>query len=62
MKETSIAIQISKNKIKKVEVLILTPSHPISPAVITNGIILGINEHTKILKERNRYIIKTAIY
>ena len=38
-----------------------TPTHPIMPAVITNGIKLGIKEQSKILKDLNKYNIQTEI-
>ena len=38
-----------------------TPTHPITPAVIIKGIILGNNEHTKIRTDLNKYNIHKAI-
>ena len=47
--------------IKTVDGFILIPSHPIMPAVITKGIMFGINEQIKIRNERKRYIMHKAI-
>src|SRR5258705_1964672 len=38
-----------------------TPVHPMTPAVIARGIILGSKEHSNILNERNRYSIHKAM-
>ena len=37
------------------------PNHPISPAVISKGTILGTKEHISMGKERNKKIIQKAI-
>jgi hypothetical protein len=39
---------------KDLDGLIEMPIHPISPAVITNGIKLGISEQSRILNDRNK--------
>jgi hypothetical protein len=39
----------------------LIPNQPIKPAVSNKGIILGINEHNKILKDLNKYNMQSAI-
>ena len=58
---TSIAIPNATLKTKTVEGLRRIPTHPITPAVITKGMILGIREQSKILKDRKRYNMHRAI-
>ena len=38
-----------------------TPAQPITPAVTINGTTLGINEHTNILNDLNKYNIHKVI-
>ena len=48
-------------KISTVEGFSGTPAQPIIPAVTSNGMILGMREHIKILTERKRKSIHNAI-
>ena len=48
-------------KINTVDGLSGIPAQPITPAVITNGITLGIKEQINILADLNKYSIQTAI-
>lgn len=50
----SIAIPSATLKTSTVEGFMAMPIQPISPAVITNGIKLGINEQSKILNDLNK--------
>src|SRR5450631_519542 len=58
---TSIAMPSATLKISTVEGFRRTPVHPIIPAVITNGIKLGMSEQIKILNDLNKYNIHNAI-
>src|SRR6187397_2538442 len=57
----SIAIPRATLKTSTVDGLSGTPTHPITPAVITNGMRLGINEQINILADLNRYNIQIEI-
>ena len=48
-------------KTKTVDGFNETPTHPIKPAVINKGTILGTKEHIKMGKDRNKKIIQIAI-
>ena len=57
----SMAIPSAMLKTRTVEGFRETPTQPITPAVITNGIIFGIKEHNKIRNDLNKYSMHTAI-
>src|SRR5882724_2076100 len=57
----SIAIPRATLNTKTVDGFIGTPTQPITPAVISNGMILGIKEQINILIDRKRYNIQRAI-
>ncbi len=50
----SIAIPNAMLKTSTVEGFSGTPAQPITPAVITKGMVFGINEHIKILNDLKR--------
>ena len=57
----SIAMPSATLKISTVDGFNGTPAQPITPAVITNGIRLGISEQINILADLNKYNMHKAI-
>ena len=58
---TSMAIPSATLKTSTVDGFKAMPTQPITPAVITKGIRLGINEHNNMRNERNKYNIQRVI-
>src|SRR5687768_3618965 len=57
----SIEIPRATENTSTVEGFSATPTQPIIPAVIIKGIIFGISEQIRILKDLNKYSIQSAI-